>query len=198
VATETSIRIREAALIAFAARGYDATSLDQVARDLEMTKQAILYWYPSKEALLEAVIDAAAEQLQAALLTSLAGAEEGFARVERVVRTVFRLGARRPELLGMLRECARLGPPASTRLAAALSPSIEAAASYLQGEMDAGRFRRSDPHFLLLALYSVVIGMVTEVDVLAAFGVENTARSLVARRRDVLALLRSALVLEQS
>jgi len=68
----------------------------------------------------------------------------------------------------------------------------------LASEMDAGRFRRSDPNLLLLAMYSTVIGMVTEVDVLRALGEELTARSLVRRRNDVLQLLRSALLVEQA
>ena len=61
--------------------------------------------------------------------------------------------------------------------------------------MDAGTMRRHDPRLLLLAIYSTVIGMVTEVEVLRALGEEPTARSLVRRRSDVLALLRSALVI---
>ena len=42
------------------------------------------------------------------------------------------------------------------------------------------------PGLLLLAIYSTVIGMVTEVEVLRALGEEPTARSLVRRRADVL------------
>ena len=60
--------------------------------------------------------------------------------------------------------------------------------------MDAGHMRRHDPRLLLLAIYSTVIGMVTEVEVLRAIGEEPSARSLVRRRSDVLELLRSALV----
>ena len=62
--------------------------------------------------------------------------------------------------------------------------------------MDAGTMRRHDPRLLLLAIYSTVIGMVTEVEVLRALGEEPTARSLVRRRADVLQLLRSALLVE--
>ena len=60
--------------------------------------------------------------------------------------------------------------------------------------MDAGHMRRHEPRLLLLAIYSTVIGMVTEVEVLRAFGEEPTARSLVRRRNEILELLRSALV----
>ena len=45
-------------------------------------------------------------------LPSLAGAGSGFDRIDALVRAVFRLAARRPELLGLLREVSRLGPPA--------------------------------------------------------------------------------------
>ena len=62
--------------------------------------------------------------------------------------------------------------------------------------MDAGHMRRHDPRLLLLAIYSTVIGVVTEVEVLRALGEEPTARSLVRRRTEILELLRSALVTE--
>ena len=52
----TSDRILDEALSSFATRGYEATSLDAVAKGLDLTKQSILYWFPSKDALLEAVI----------------------------------------------------------------------------------------------------------------------------------------------
>jgi hypothetical protein len=60
--------------------------------------------------------------------------------------------------------------------------------------MDAGHMRRHEPRLLLLAIYSSVIGMITEVDVLRAMGEEPTARSLVKRRTEILEFLRSALV----
>ncbi len=118
----------------------------------------------------------------------------GWQRVEAVVRSVFRLAGRRPELLGVIREVSRLGPPAATRLTAGLDPLIGRATTFLEAEMDAGTMRRHDPRLLLLAAYSTVIGVATEVEVLRALGYEPTARSLVRRRAELLAFLRSALV----
>jgi hypothetical protein len=63
--------------------------------------------------------------------------------------------------------------------------------------MASGNMRKHEPRLLLLAIYSTVVGMVTEVEVLRALGEEPTARSLVRRRSEILALLRSALVVEQ-
>jgi AcrR family transcriptional regulator len=190
----TSERILDAALVSFASRGYDASSLDALAAGLEIRKQTILYWFPSKEVLLEAVIDRSAVELSAALEESLSTAGSGWARVEAVVRSVFRLAARRPELLGLVREMGRLGNPSATRLVTALEPMVQRASEFLEAQMDAGHMRRHEPRLLLLAIYSTVIGMLTEVEVLRAFGEEPTARSLVRRRAEILALLRSALV----
>jgi TetR/AcrR family transcriptional regulator len=192
----TSERILDAALVSFATRGYEASSLDALAVGLEVRKQTILYWFPSKEVLLEAVIDRGAADLSAALEDSLAVAGTGWSRVEAVVNSVFRLAARRPELLGLVREMGRLGTPAATRLVVALEPLVSRASAFLEAEMDAGHMRRHEPRLLLLAIYSTVIGMLTEVEVLRAFGEEPTARSLVRRRTQILELLRSALVTE--
>lgn len=192
--TETPDRILDAALVSFATRGYEATSLDALAEMLGMRKQSILYWFPSKESILDAVIDRAATDLAEALESSLARAGDGWSRVEAVVRSVFRLGAARPELLGLVREAARLGPPASTRLLQALGPLVDRASAFLKAEMDAGHMRVHEPRLLLLAIYSTVVGMITEVDVLRALGEEPDARSLVRRRQEILRLLRSALL----
>jgi AcrR family transcriptional regulator len=192
--TSTPARILDAALASFATRGYEATSLDALAAGLEVRKQTILYWFPSKEVLLDAVIDRSAVELSVALEGSLATAGTGWVRVEAVVRSVFRLAARQPELLGLVREMGRLGPPAATRFVAALEPLFARASQFLEAEMDSGHMRRHEPRLLLLAIYSTVIGMVTEVELLRALGEEPTARSLVRRRAEILDLLRSALV----
>ncbi len=180
--------------MSFAGRGYEATSLDALAAGLEVRKQTILYWFPSKERLLEAVVDRSAGELASVLEEALAGAGAGFARVEAVVRSVFRLAARRPEVLGLLREMGRLGSPAAARFIASMDPLVQRATEFLEAEMDAGHMRRHEPRLLLLAIYSTVIGMVTEVEVLRALGEEPTARSLVRRRTEILELLRSALL----
>jgi AcrR family transcriptional regulator len=190
----TGDRILDAALDAFGTRGFEATSLDDLARELGVRKQTILYWYPSKDALLAAVIDRTAEEVTRRLERAVAAAGPGFGRIEGIVRAMSRLVARYPAMLGFVREVSRLGPPASTRLTGAIAPLVDRASGYLADEMDAGRMRRHDPRLLLLAAYSMVTGLATEVEVLRAFGEEPTLRSLVRRRNELLALLRAALV----
>ena len=124
---------------AFGTRGYDGTSLDDLARELGIRKQTILYWFPSKEALLEAVVDRCADEVTRRLVRGARAAPgDGFGRVEAMVRAMFRLAARHPSMLGFLREVTRLGPPASTRLLDRLEPLIDRASAFLEAEMDAG------------------------------------------------------------
>lgn len=189
----TSDRILAAALHSFGTTGIDATSLDALAREIGMTKQAILYWYPSKEALLEAVIDFSAGELQRRFAQAIQEGE-GFDRIEGVVRAAFRLAARHPAMLGLMREVNRIGPPTSTRLTGAVTPLLTSAAAWLEVEMDAGRLRRHDPRLLVLMAYSSVTGLATEVEVLRALGEEPTLASLVRRRDQLVELLRDALV----
>jgi AcrR family transcriptional regulator len=192
----TSDRILDGALGSFGTRGYEASSLDAIAAELGVRKQTILYYFPTKEALLEAVIDRSARELSAALEDALVRAGEGWARVEAVVRSVFRLALRRPELLGLLREVSRLGPPPATRLTEALDPLVQRARLFLEAEMDNGTMRRQDARLVLLSAYSAVIGVATEVEVLRALGIDPTLRSLAMRRRELLGFLRSALVVD--
>ena len=194
--TGTRERVLDAALVSFGTTGYDGTSLDALAAELGVRKQTILYHFGSKEALLEAVIDRSAAELSVALEEALAGAGEGWDRVEAVVRSVFRLALRRPELLGLVREVSRLGPPAASRLTTALDPLVQRAREFLEAEMAAGRMRPTDARLLLMSAYSTVIGVATEVEVLRAVGVEPTLRSLVQRRAELLEFLRSALMVE--
>src|SRR3546814_11585768 len=139
----TADRILVAAMAAFGTRGFEAPSLNDRSGGLGIRKQTILYWFPSKDWLLEAVVDRCAAEVTGRLERGLAGAGEGFGRVEAMVRVMFRLAARHPSMLGFLREVTRLGPPASTRLLEQLQPLVARAAGYLTAAMDAGRMRRA-------------------------------------------------------
>jgi TetR/AcrR family transcriptional regulator len=190
----TRERVLEAALASFGTRGYEATSLDQVAAELGIRKQTILYYFPSKPELLDAVVDQGSADLVETLEAVLSDAGSGWDRMEAVIRSVFRLALRRPELLGLLREVSHLGAEPAARLTDNLDPLVKRAREFLEAEMAAGHFRTTDARLLLLSTYSTVLGVATEVEVLRAVGIEPTLRSMVVRRRELLRFLHSALV----
>ena len=191
---QTRERILDTSLAAFGLRGYDSTSLDELATDLGITKQAILYHFSSKEHLLTATIELAVKELGSALSGASTPQARGFQRIEDLVRATFSLAARRPEVLGLVRLVSRQGGAASGALASAMSVMLGDAVRFVEAEMIAGRFRRLEPRMLLLAVYSAVIGVATEPEVMRALGLEPDLRSLVKARREIIEFLRAALI----
>lgn len=57
MAGDTRTAIRDAALNLFSRQGYAKTSLREIAEQLSMTKAALYYHYPSKQALLQSIIE---------------------------------------------------------------------------------------------------------------------------------------------
>jgi len=191
--TPTRERILDAALGAYGTDGFAATSLDALAQQLGVRKQTILYYFPSKQALFDAVVDEAAADLVKVFDTESSRGLSGINQVDAIVRHVFRLAVRRPELLGLVREVTRPGSVTAERLAGHVSPSFDRAHDFLQREMDAGRLRHSDPSMLLLSLYSTVVGVATELEVQRALGLPQTLRATVARRQELIRFLHAAL-----
>lgn len=191
--TGTAERIIDASVRAFGTAGYGATSLDDVARELGIRKQTILYWFPSKEALLGACLDAVALELATELESTVGRSAAGWPRVEALIRKAFRIAARRPAVVGVLREADRLGPPASTRVVERLAPLVERATGWLAAEMDAGRLHRHDAEAVVLAAYSMLTGLASELETQRALGMATDLRAVVRRERAVERLLRTAL-----
>ncbi|MFV0260279.1 MAG: TetR/AcrR family transcriptional regulator [Acidimicrobiales bacterium] len=182
------------ASVAFAEQGVAATSLDDLARRLGVTKQAILYHFGSKQQLVAEVLAAAAGDLAAVLDRARASGGPGWPRVEAVVRQVFALGLARPELLALLRELNRMPPEAAAPVHHALQPLIDAAVDDLSAGMADGRFRPSDPRMVLVAAYGAVTGAVVDTAALGAVGLDIDIRMAARLRRVVLDFLRAALV----
>jgi AcrR family transcriptional regulator len=189
----TPERILDAALAAFADRGVEATSLDSLAVEIGVRKQTILYWFPSKEQLLLGVVDHAVAQLGARLSEAAVAAGPVLAdQVVAVVDVTFRLGRTHPELLAVVREVSRVGPPASTHLARAVEPLVSTAARALAVDVDADEGAHVEVDRLarvLLGAGARVVGMATEAEVLTDLGQAPDLAWLRARRRALIASL---------
>ena len=123
-----------------------------------------------------------------------AAGSDGWDVIRSVVKEVFAIAIRRPEMLGLLREVTRLGEPWTTRVRLGFEPLADRAVGFLEAETSAGRIRRSDPRLILVSAYSKVMGAATEVEVQRALGVEPTLRETARRRRELLDFLHSSLV----
>ena len=194
VEVTTRDRILDAALLGFGTRGYEATALDMIAVELGVRKQTILYWFASKEALLDAVLERGAIELAGVFEAALASGEIGVDRIESVMRAVFRYAVRRPQLLGLLREVERLGPSTATELSSRLQPLIDRAVRSVDLLMEAKVIREGDPRLMLSFLYSTILGVATDVQAQRAFGVPTTPAALRRLRRELFAFVRAAVI----
>ena len=183
-----------AATVAFADKGVAGTSLDGLAGELGVTKQTILYHFGSKNGLITAVVERAAEDLLAELQRAIDVSEPGWERVVATVRASFALAVRRPELIGVLREVNRLGSPFSERALELLQPVIDRAVDDLADGMATGRFRPGDPQMVLLSAYAVVTGVVSDGEVLRAVGLSLDLRVTARLRRTLLSFLEAVLL----
>ena len=190
----TRQRILDAALDLFGARGVDAVSLDEIAREVGVRKQTVLYWFPSKDELVDAVLETVASELVVLIDAAVrSSSEDPLDRVDAVVRAVFRPAVRRPALLGLVREMSRLPEAQADRLRARLQPLIDRCVEYISLEMDKGRLRRGNPGLIVSLAYATVTGLATEPEALRAVGWEPTAIGLRGLRDELRAFLRAAL-----
>ncbi|MBK6858494.1 MAG: TetR/AcrR family transcriptional regulator [Microthrixaceae bacterium] len=192
--SDTSERILAAALSRFAERGVEATSLDSLAADIGVRKQTILYWFPSKDRLLESVIDHAVDELGTYLSEAVAAEPGSFERrVAAAVDATFRLGRSRPELLALLREVARVGPTALGYLRQALDPLLDTAVHSIGGAQGGGRASDEQARRALLAAGSRVVGLATEAEIRAAVGLPPDLVWLRNRRSALISEVTAAL-----
>jgi AcrR family transcriptional regulator len=193
--TSTRERILDAALDRFGRRGVGAVSLDEIAREVGVRKQTVLYWFPSKDALVDGVLESVAAQLGVVIEAAIRAApDDPVDRVDAVVKAVFRPAVRRPALLGLLREVSRLDPAQADRLRRSVQPLVDRAVAYLAEEMDRGRLRRGDPGLVAALAYATVTGLATEPEALGAVGWQPSAAGLRRLRDELRAFLRAALV----
>jgi len=190
----TRQRILDAALDLFGSRGVGGVSLDEIAREVGVRKQTVLYWFPSKDALVDGVLESVAAQLGVVIEAAIRAApDDPVDRVDAVVRAVFRPAVRRPALLGLVREVNRLEPEQAGRLRSSVQPLVDRAVRYLGEEMERGRLRRGDPRLVAALAYATVTGLATEPEALRAVGWEPTAAGLRRLRDELRAFLRAAL-----
>jgi AcrR family transcriptional regulator len=190
----TRTRILDASVELFGFRGVDSVSLDEIAAVVGVRKQTVLYWFASKDELVDAVFGEAVTQLSAAVEAAVRAAPaEPLERVDSIVNAVFRAAVRTPSLLGLVRELSRLPEARAEGLRRQLQPLVDRAIVYLDAEMDAGRLRRGDAGLIAVLATATVTGIATDPEALRAVGWTPDIIALRHLRDELRAFLRAAL-----
>ena len=128
----TRERIMQAAMAVFAERGYQATSVDDIARRAGSSKGGVYFHFANKQSIFEALINELVSQLEGSVRLAIAQSHGALARVDAALSTVIHTFSTRRALTHLLLvEANGLGHPFDQDLRVAREIFLSVIESYL-------------------------------------------------------------------
>ncbi len=142
----------------FANRGYDGTSLNDIAEAVGVRRPSLLHYFPSKESIYRETLDSALVEWAELVAAARANPLDGWEKVDAVLDASFQFFEDNPEIVRIVRrEALTENGVVGIDLGAALRPYFDQAVAFLEGEMAAGRFRDHDAQQLILTGYGALL-----------------------------------------
>ncbi len=154
----TRDQILDEALRCFAEKGYEGTSLNDIAAGVGIRRPSLLHHFPSKESLYGDVFERLLSDWMERLDGAIAVSAVGWDKAELVLRACLDLFAETPDYVRIMRrEALDGGVHLGIDLSGVLRPFFDGAVQYLEGQMDEGVFTRLDARHLLITGYGAIL-----------------------------------------
>ncbi|MGA0863280.1 MAG: TetR/AcrR family transcriptional regulator [Ilumatobacteraceae bacterium] len=189
--------ILDEALRCFAERGYEGTSLNDIAAGVGIRRPSLLHHFPSKEVLYGDVFERLLSEWMQRMDVAISEPASGWDKVELVLRVGFGLFAETPDYVRIMRrEALDGGVHLGVDLSAVLRPYFDEAAGWFKEQMDARVFRRLDPRHLLIIGYGAILTYFSDAPFIDGL-IDDTAltpQNISEHGENVIDLFRSALM----
>lgn len=171
----TRQRILDTATELLGSGGLRQLTFDAVAKRLGVSKQAVIYWFPTKEDLIGAVAVPAMREQADAALSAMQAAPDDAEAIRAFVKTVAKFHFADLNRFRLMYLAPQIGPNSGVRLAEDVADQIHALTSSVYDELQArlmkgGRLAEIEARRTAVAIDMAALGLVMMVAATDAMG----------------------------
>ncbi len=191
-------QIIQAAMHLFGARGVDATSLQTIADEVGITKQAVLYHFPSKEALHDHIINVLLDHWERELPGLLSAHRSGEDRFSSILRAVIAFFVEDVDQARVtIREILDRPEELRKKMRERLSPWTMLISEYIRMGQASGAIRSEvHPESYVTQIMMMAIGTVVMGDVVSALVASDENEFLDNRINELIRIARLTLYVQ--
>lgn len=151
-------KVYEIAAEVFHVKGYDNTSMNDIAEAVGLTKAGLYHHVTSKESLLSTILDEGMDLTEASVVEPLAAITDPLVRLKKLIELHLRLllEGRKLAVTGLLHECQGLAPEDRTRINRRKKQYVRIVTEVIREVLESRGVGALDPKVAALALLGML------------------------------------------